>query len=239
MEKNSGRWGAVVLLACVAVAASAVSNESRRYLQPKLLKELATANSLVESGQWDEAEARMDMVLMRAPVAISLDTKGMTLAEQLSAEKALNKAVALWQSEVGDAVSISIVPKAMANVRINWTAGQVAGGRCAGHAVWSRQVWSSGGQWRSEFSADIDLAMRGIDGEQLSDATLTQAAAHELGHVLGLDDSGRRGDLMGPVRPSQPVRGLSDREHDAYFDLRSEADALSNICALRRSALTW
>jgi len=233
------RWGTAVCLVSAAVAAMGVRGESRRYLQPKLLAELNRASASFDAGNLEEAEARAGLLLMRAPVTISLDTPGMSLADQFTVKNALDKAVTLWHAEVGDEVSISIVPKPLANVRMTWSSGQVAGGRCAGHAVWSRQVWESGGRWRSEFSADIDLALLGSDGRRLSDDALLQAAAHELGHVLGLDDSGRKGDVMGPVRSDRAAVRLSDRERDAFVDLRTEATNLADLCALRRSALTW
>ncbi|MBX3111182.1 MAG: matrixin family metalloprotease [Fimbriimonadaceae bacterium] len=216
-----------------------VRSESRRYLQPKLLAELDRAANLFDAGLVDEAEARAGLVLMRGPVNVSLDTPGMTIAERLTARQALDRAVQMWRDELGGDLQIAVVPKPFANVRVTWSAGQVAGGRCAGHAVWSRQVWSSGGRWRSEFSADIDLALLGSDGVRLPDATLAQAAAHEFGHVMGMDDSGRKGDLMGPVRTNRPVDRLSPREHDAIVDLRAEADTLADLCALRRDALAW
>ena len=60
-------------------------------------------------------------------------------------------------------------------------------------------------------------------GHDLSDEALTYVTAHELGHVLGLDDTGRYGDLMGPGQLDRPVNYPAPSERDALVGLQQEA----------------
>ncbi len=239
MKGQVGRLVAVMALSVVAAFSSGSWEAGRRYIQPKVLDELGRAAERLDAGAYDEAEARLDLVLAKTPLAVSLDTRGLAVADQVKAMKALQDAVALWRSELGDEAIFQIVPREMAQVRVVWTEGQLYGGRCAGQALWSRQAWSSGGRFHSEISADIEIATRDADGRTFPEASLTQAAAHELGHVLGMDDSGRKGDLMGPVRVSSPVLALSTREQEAIDGLRTRALGLAALCAEHRQLVSW
>ncbi|MBS1707136.1 MAG: matrixin family metalloprotease [Armatimonadetes bacterium] len=239
MNLGLGRLGAAVSMCAVVATCLAVSGAHLRYLQPKMVAELAKAASQVEAGSLEEADARLDLVLVRGKVNISLDTARLTIAERVAAEKAFADAVDMWRQELGDDVTFQVVPQEMAQVRFRWSDGQAVGGRCAGHAVWSRQVWRAGEGFRSDLSADVELALYGSDGGNLPQESLVQAAAHELGHILGMDDTGRRGDLMGPVRPGRPVSQLSSHEREALDALRSEGKELAQVCLLQRLSMSW
>jgi hypothetical protein len=49
---------------------------------------------------------------------------------------------------------------------------------------------------------------------------------HEMGHILGLEDSDRVGDLMGPLDVNHPVSGPKSYESEAVYELRSQADRI-------------
>jgi hypothetical protein len=51
-------------------------------------------------------------------------------------------------------------------------------------------------------------------------------ACHELGHVLGLDDTNIVGAVMGPLDLNRPASGPSDAEVEAVRLVRTEATRL-------------
>jgi hypothetical protein len=55
---------------------------------------------------------------------------------------------------------------------------------------------------------------------------MTQALLHEFGHVLGLTDSPRVGDVMGPLRLDKPATRPTEAEVLSLLQLRSQATSL-------------
>ena len=64
------------------------------------------------------------------------------------------------------------------------------------------------------------------NGRPLSFEQLRACAAHELGHVLGLDDSPNNGDLMGRMDFNRPATFIRSEEVSMLIDARQEASAI-------------
>jgi Zn-dependent peptidase ImmA (M78 family) len=53
---------------------------------------------------------------------------------------------------------------------------------------------------------------------------MRHTCAHELGHVLGLDDSPFYGDIMGPLDLKHPVTDFEATELESLRAVRAEAE---------------
>ena len=63
---------------------------------------------------------------------------------------------------------------------------------------------------------------------------MRHAAMHEFGHVLGLDDSPREGDVMGPLDIDHPVSAPSALEVQTVLSFRAQAQQIIDEAAARR-----
>jgi hypothetical protein len=94
----------------------------------------------------------------------------------------------------------------------------------AGFTSWQRKIETdSPHSSQMTFHADMQLRDRDLDYRPMSFEAMRHEACHETGHVLGLDDSDRRGDLMGPLEITHPVSGPTTIEADSVRSLREEA----------------
>lgn len=88
-------------------------------------------------------------------------------------------------------------------------------------------------RWGSSVSYKIEgtLLVRKTTGRRdLRPDELTEVVAHELGHLLGLDDAGECVGLMGPFVPGHPRMKPSKEELNAVIEYRSELrDAIAKL----------
>lgn len=199
-------------------AAMALPFDGEERLLPKVTKDLATARQAAASGDWAKAEALVQLV--RNP-QILVEAPDDATPVQL---QALEEATAIWEHAMGGAIDFQIVAQGSGQVRVKFEKDVYFSGYAAmGRATWSRQLIEYGwGSYGSQVSASIQIRTQ-LNGKECRLEQLRHALAHELGHVLGLDDSPRLGDIMGPqVDGPSPVEP-SEEELSALSELHWEA----------------
>ncbi len=194
-------------------------------LLPSVAKNLRHIDQCLQSGNLDEARAYVSMTLFERSVRYSLveDEDGVG-----------NEAVKRWESILGGTVVFEETPRNCADLVMRFEpAVDAIGHDVFGMAHCRRQVtrWSSGTYTYSQ-TGFLEVATHAPNGTLLNRETKLQAAMHELGHYLGLDDTPVVGELMGPVDMERPVVWPSWNELSALSDLRAQASLMASQARL-------
>jgi hypothetical protein len=94
---------------------------------------------------------------------------------------------------------------------------------------------SPSGTPHMDMSADVRVRTIKPDGSPMLLEHMRHTSAHELGHVLGLDDSPFYGDIMGPLDLSHPVSDFEAAELDNLRAVRSEAEQVREQALAKQS----
>jgi len=96
-----------------------------------------------------------------------------------------------------------------------------------GYTKWKRSITQDrNGKYVAKVDAQMQIRTVQPNGKPMSIDQMRHAVMHEFGHVLGLDDSPKLGDVMGPLDLSKPVNGPKGDEVDQLKRLRAEIRAL-------------
>ncbi len=196
-------------------------------LLPELNAHMLQAERDIQQGRWQMALAQADCILLSTPIRVWLgfDAKS---RQNKGYIKNIQKAMAIWQKGMSDETLFEIVDDPdQADVRINLVDQiQREGYNSGGNIKWERTIISTDGGYEMKYRADILLALSGPNGRKLNGNQMIHASAHELGHVLGLQDSSEVGNIMGPLDLRKPAKKPSDMEILALTEVRALANDL-------------
>lgn len=222
-----GRRLLISLLALSALAPASIGSSNatlRGRLLPDLPQHLESANRDLEKGLVQDAIAHLDLVLMDRPVRYRFDFHNLSEERQAECAAAFRDATAMWQRALGKEVEFKEVgagEPAELNVTFQSDVKQ-SGNEVAGFVTWRRKV--EGNPPQMSLNAEVKVRTQQPTGEPMLLEHMRHTCAHELGHVLGLDDSPYFGDIMGPLDLKHPV-------------IDFEASELENLKAVRAEAL--
>lgn len=210
-------------------------------VQHKLYSHLDYAARALERGNSREAVAYAEMVLLRREITIFVDDKDAPSAVREDAVRALRAAAVNWEDALNREIKFRFVPFRDADVTVQYTGDMRYNGKdAAGTVRWTRHVMSLGsGEYRYEVRANITLRTHTPKGDVMNYGQMLHTAGHELGHVLGLEDTGKAGSLMGPLRLDRPVERATKAERESLLSLRKLAsDLLARVHATQQDALS-
>lgn len=204
-------------------------NRDRR-IQPKIYDQISRAEFALQQGDYAAAEAYSSLVLLKDEVRISVNFSRCRPDRVAEAEAALESAAQMWESALNYSVDFVFVTSGPADVRVRVRDSvKLYGQDVAGHATWSRSVNTYGSStYGYQLRADIQLRTQDPAGNDLSFAAMRHTAGHELGHLLGLEDSSRIGDIMGLLRIDRPADEPSYDELSRLLEVRSYAKNVSD-----------
>lgn len=189
---------------------------------------MAQAEQLIQQGRWQAALAQTDSILLNTPIRIWLGFDAKSHQCRGYAKNIL-KAMAMWQKGMADETLFLIVedPR-LADVRITMVDEiRRDDHNSAGSIHWERTISGTDDiGYEMTYKADVQLAIHGPNGRKLNNDQMVHAAAHELGHVLGLQDSSEVGNIMGALNLRKPVKKPSDIEILALNEVRALASDL-------------
>jgi predicted Zn-dependent protease len=208
------------------------SGEKDSRVQSRLYSHLDHADRCVANGNTSEAIAYAEMVLLRREITVYVDESKAPWQIKEDAAKALRDAAINWEDALNREIKFRFVPFRDADVIIGYADGvRFDGKEAAGTVRWTRQVMNLGSnQYHYEVRANITLRAHTPAGSMMSYRQMLHTAGHELGHVLGLEDSVKQGDLMGPLRLDRPVERAAKAERDSLLSVRRQAgDILARV----------
>lgn len=123
-----------------------------------------------------------------------------------------------WNRDLGDVYTV-VVSAQDADIVVVWQPVlRMGDADIAGYASWTRSA--------DGLTGTIQLRTLAPNGRPMNDRQVRHAALHELGHLLGLADGGRAGEVMAPLNMRRPAANPSDREVDALLQWREQIDAV-------------
>ncbi|MCO5296298.1 MAG: hypothetical protein M9921_05510 [Fimbriimonadaceae bacterium] len=181
-------------------------------LLPDLFTHLERARSEFRLGHVRAASAHAELIALPEGVRLILEPSSSRY------DRVVRDAAALWEDALGRPDLFDAVDARAPQVRIRIASRVQSNGRnVGGLATWKRRVTTCGDQVIEQtFQADIEI-------RKMSGPAMLQAIAHELGHVLGLGDSDRVGEVMGPIDLRRPATELSEGDRDALRMMMSRA----------------
>jgi predicted Zn-dependent protease len=201
-------------------------------VQDRLYEHLDHAEKALLYGQTSEAVAYAEMVLLRREITVYVDDSNAPWQIKEDAKRALRDAAVNWEDALNREVRFRFVSFPDADVVVRY-AGEMRydGKHAAGTVRWTRQVVSLGSdQFQYQVRATISLRTQSPRGGTMNYAQMLHTAGHELGHILGLEDTARQGDLMGPLRLDRPVERATGGEKNSLLTFRKQADLLLLRC---------
>ena len=219
----------LIVLALSTVTAPAVPPTRLSPILPEVSKHLAEGHADVSSNTMPMAKAHAELVLLGQDIKLSVLFQGVPAKQQAACLKTLDSATAQWEQVLDDGVHFVRVGKGEAsNVTVRFRPSVMMKNEpVAGYVNWKRAIKTApDGTVASDFTADLQIRVKNLDGAPMPENAMRHAAMHELGHVLGLDDSPREGDVMGPLDVENPVSCPTPLEAQTVKALRSEASEI-------------
>lgn len=201
-------------------------------VQDRLYDHLDHAEQALLFGQTKEALAYAEMVLLRKEITIFVDDSNAPWQIKEDSKKALRDAAINWEDALGREIKFRFTTTADADVVVRYAdAMRFDGKDAAGTVRWTRQVLDLGSeQYEYQVRANISLRTQAPNGAYMTYKQMLHTAGHEFGHILGLEDSARVGDLMGPLRLDRPVERATGNERDSLITFRQQASLVVQRC---------
>lgn len=188
-------------------------------LLPEMELHLGYAQRYADTGQISGAVAHADIVSGRRALRLFIE------ADQDNETAAVWAACERWNRALGVEAFAPAEDLTNADLVVRFKPHLVSNCRPIGGFVrWSRAVTYQSGAFVATTRAEVDIRSLRPTGGRMTFAQTQHVAGHELGHVLGLDDSPRSGDLMGPLTLTAPVAGPTEDEVAALRAMRRRAD---------------
>lgn len=226
---QGSKIAAVVASLCLTSLAWCVQFTHTNRVMPVMLSQLDQAETRLREGSFDWALAYTDSVAMDKEIKIFAQKTGVNGRTAATCDRALKGAIKMWEDALPGGVHFTIVDSMQgADVSITFKPDvSRAGMMIAGNIEWDRTVArSADGDVRNMTKADIDVRTRKPGGGDMGYELVRHTCAHELGHLLGLTDTAKYGDLMGPMDLNRPVSAPSHDELAALLELRECSNQL-------------
>lgn len=214
-----------LLASLVPFAPAGAGGAFRTPVLPEVKQHLADGWACVSSNP-NMARAHAMAVLVSENLSVQIELDQVPASRRTACRTAIDDALQAWEKALGDGIRLrrledgqksGIVVRFKPDVRER-------GEPVAGYVNWKRVAGKDGGS----VTGDIQVRTMNIDGAPMSGRAMKNIVVHEMGHMLGLDDTDRRGEAMSPLDPNRPVSAPSDDEANAVRSLRLEATNLLN-----------
>lgn len=229
MGKSLSGLAVLVLVGMGSATQADPGFDYTKLIQSQVKDYITRAEDSLQNGRYSEALAVSEFVMLTGSIKVRLDLSNLPDSRKDQAKQAVIDALDLWSPALENQTKFVFVDSGPAQIRVRFQNGIVhLGQEVAGLAVWSRNFYDWGNDnYSGRVSADIRLRSLTVDGEPMSYEAIRHAACHEMGHVLGLWDSPRIGDIMGPMPVNRPSTGPSANEIQVLRDLRHRASMIS------------
>jgi hypothetical protein len=187
---------------------------------------LLLARKNLADGAKEGAVAYASAVLISDEVSVNVNVDAVPSGQRESCKQAMAAALTAWESALDNTIHFRIEDDSVkADVRLRYQPDvKLLLDPVAGLTTWKRTVHSENGKVTGiSPKTEVLVRTRDLHNHPMTFETMRQATEHEFGHVLGLEDSDRMGDIMGQLDLDRPVLGPRDYEANAVKSLREEA----------------
>lgn len=212
-------------IAAAAAAALTFANSSERSLHADIRHHLAVAKGFAATGHGERAVAHASVVVPTRVLRVRVDFSNLPASSQGLYRNALAGAFRMWEIALGQK-QFESVETGPADVVVHFQRAVTHKGQdICGHTRWTRGLAGSDVN-RPVVAADVQIRMEMPDSQPLTFEQLRACAAHELGHVLGLDESPTGRGIMGPMNAKNPVLSIRPEDVAALLGARREAQQI-------------
>ena len=229
-----------ILLFAPIIAASAYAGEpgeSVNLIEPSLREQLGMAMVELAFGDHQKARARAEIAAAPERLTFFFDTSQVDAWRGAELRDWALSGIQYWNSngmtrfrEVFDKSSADLVIEFKDRIR-----GRV--GAFAGYVTSRRTASYSEEGVSVKINALVEISNRAPGGRLTSREQVSKAVAHELGHILGLEDGHDSRDLMGPV-PTSGGSARNDAFHSALEDVNTRARSIIEATPTARAAVS-
>jgi hypothetical protein len=160
--------------------------------------------------------ATLESYLLTEPVTVGLDNGDVPdgMAESIG------RGIQIWSAALSDCPFVLAKNGQRPMVVVKFVDNITSGGDVQGQVEATRMLhWGTSTSYKIEATL---LVRRTTGRRDLRDDELTEVVAHELGHLLGLDDAEECVGLMGPFVPGRPRMKPSREELNAVVHYRDQ-----------------
>jgi hypothetical protein len=189
----------------------------------ELLRQLDLAQLELDRGNPDRARAHATLASLPQALTFYLDTGGYSDRRAAELAEWAREAIEAWNA-AGPCIFSESETRGVADVVISFRE-RVNGGRNAGYVTARRSARYGANGYTASLSAFVEISNRIPGGRLMGRCQVRKAVAHELGHVLGLEDSSSLGNVMGPVPTWDTELTVDTRAIQALEELDARAKA--------------
>jgi len=227
---NRPKLASVLAFAALVVpmvpAHSTPSGESTAPVLTEIHDHLRKAQICIDEGTFALAAAHADAVLVKDDFTYAVKWEGVAEGLKPRAKEALSQGLENWRTGLKNSVSFTeITDAAKADVVIRFKPDvRMDGEPVAGYANWRRVIdQAPNGTVTTRVTADLQIRLLTPAKRTMSKEAVRHEIMHEMGHVLGLEDTDDIGNIMGPLDVDHPAAGPKAHEIQAVWDIRTQA----------------
>lgn len=170
------------------------------------------------------ARAHAMAVLVSKEVAVEVEFDRAATSRRSTYRAVVDEALETWEKALGDGVRLRrVVDGERSGIVIRFQPDvRERGQAVAGYVNWKRLAEDGVGG----VTGLVQIRTVNLDNTPMSSRAMRNIVMHEMGHLLGLDDTERTGEVMGPLDAGRPVAAPSELEANAVRALRAEAESL-------------
>ena len=212
----------VRLLALAALAAAGLAGYVAPIL-PEIRQHLADGRACLATDP-ERARAHAMAVLGGEDLSVTVDLDAVPRGRRTVCRNAVDEALEAWEQAVGGGFHLRRADEGRpCAITLRFQPAVFERSEpVAGYVDWTRTIEGHEGR----MTGSVQVRTVQLDGTAMPMRAMRHIVLHEMGHLLGLDDSDEEGEAMSPLDAANPVTSPSAEEADAVRRLRAEAERI-------------